>query len=87
MIPKMPSLGLLLEHPLFNSYNLRMQEVNVNVEQADPEYRPAIDFDLHAEKITAFKEQYIYSRMRSSEERVEVYVHYEFADIFIHFIS
>lgn len=73
MIPKMPSLGLLLEHPIFDSYNLRMQEVNVNVELTDPEYRPALDFDIHAEKIKAFKEEHIYSRMRQSEERVEVY--------------
>ncbi|KLO04316.1 pseudouridine synthase, partial [Schizopora paradoxa] len=73
MIPKMPSLGLLLEHPIFSSYNARMQEVNVNVELTDPDYRPALDFDVHAEKIKAFKEEYIYSRMRSSEERVQVF--------------
>ena len=68
-IPKMPSLGLLLEEPLFNSYNGRMTVHNQNYKPTDADYRPLIDFDLHREKIDAFKEEFIYKNMRGIEDR------------------
>ncbi|KAF6761630.1 pseudouridine synthase [Ephemerocybe angulata] len=68
-IPKMPSLGLLLEEPLFNSYNGRVAESNTKLQSTDPDYRPAIDFELHREKINAFKEEFIYKNMRGIEDR------------------
>ena len=68
-IPKMPALGLLLEEPLFDSYNERMATLNENLQPTDAEYRPAIDFDIHREKMNAFKEEYIYRNMREVEDR------------------
>lgn len=66
----MPSLGLLLEEPLFASYNSRMATVNEKLSGPDdPEYRPPIDFELHREKITEFKEKFIYKNMREIEDR------------------
>jgi len=68
-VPKMPSLGLLLEEPLFDSYNQRMGVINSKLEPTDHEYRPLIDFDLHRDKINAFKEKFIYQNMRQIEDR------------------
>ena len=68
-IPKMPALGLLLEEPLFDSYNERMTTLNEQLQPTDAEYRPVIDFDIHREKMNAFKEEYIYSNMREVEDR------------------
>jgi len=66
----MPSLGLLLEAPIFDSYNTRMMEtVNEKVTPDDKEYRPPIDFANHAEEIMKFKQEQIYSRMRDIEDR------------------
>lgn len=67
-IPKMPSLGLLLEEPLFNSYNGRMAAGNERLQPTDADYRPPIDFEVHREKIDAFKEQFIYKNMRGIED-------------------
>ncbi|KAF8817434.1 pseudouridine synthase [Phlegmacium glaucopus] len=69
LIPKMPALGLLLEEPLFDSYNQRMAALNEKLQPTDAEFRPVIDFDIHREKINAFKEKYIYSNMREVEDR------------------
>jgi len=68
-IPKMPALGLLLEEPLFGSYNERMETLNEKLQPSDPDYRPVIDFDIHREKMNAFKEEYIYTNMREVEDR------------------
>lgn len=68
-VPKMPSLGLLLEEPLFDSYNQRMSVINSKLEPKDPEYRPLIDFDLYRDQIDAFKDKFIYSTMRGVEDR------------------
>ena len=70
----MPSLGLLLEHPIFDSYNRKIAGYNENVKEDDPLFRPAIDFDIHREKIEQFKQDHIYSRMRDIEDRGGVYV-------------
>lgn len=70
----MPSLGLLLEQPIFESYSKRVLDINVSkgLSEEHPDYRPAIEFDLHKAEIEKFKDEQIYSRMRASEERVEV---------------
>ena len=70
----MPSLGLLLEYPIFDSYNNRMAAINKELTPADAEYRPPIDFGVHTETIERFKDAYIYSRMRDIEDRGGVYV-------------
>lgn len=68
-IPKMPALGLLLEYPIFDSYNRKVAESTAQLQPTDPEYRNPIDFEVHREKIDAFKQEHIYSRMRSIEEQ------------------
>jgi len=65
----MPSLGLLLEHPIFDTYNAKVAGINENVQPSDVEYRPPIDFSLHQESITQFKQKYIYDNMRGIEDR------------------
>jgi tRNA pseudouridine38-40 synthase len=68
-VPKMPSLGLLLEEPLFDSYNQRMSVINEKFQPGDPDYRPLIDFGIHREKMDAFKDKFIYKNMREVEDR------------------
>ncbi len=68
-VPKMPALGLLLEEPLFESYNQRMATINQKLKPTDAEYRPPIDFTQHRDKINSFKEQFIYKTMREVEDR------------------
>ncbi|KAI0306054.1 pseudouridine synthase [Multifurca ochricompacta] len=72
-IPKMPSLGLLLEHPIFESYNRKVGNVNEKLSPEDPEFRPPIDFDIHLEAIEEFKQAHIYDRMREIEDRRAVF--------------
>ncbi|KAI0907047.1 pseudouridine synthase [Ustulina deusta] len=59
-IPKAPSLGLLLERPVFDTYNRRATE-NLNLE--------ALDFSNHEKEIQAFKEEHIYHRIFELEEQ------------------
>jgi len=80
-IPKMPSLGLLLEHPIFASYNDKVSRVNENLQPTDPEYRPPIDFDIHHDTMEKFKQEYIYNNMRLIEDRDGVF------DAWIHSID
>ncbi|PFH51845.1 hypothetical protein AMATHDRAFT_141626 [Amanita thiersii Skay4041] len=68
LVPKMPSLGLLLEEPVFNSYNGRMAVINEKLHPGDPAYRPPIDFDLHRDEIIKFKDDFIYKNMREVED-------------------
>jgi len=68
-IPRMPSLGLLLEGPIFDSYNTKVSAVNQKLQPTDVEYRPPIDFSLHSSAIGEFKQKYIYDTMRIVEDR------------------
>lgn len=65
----MPALGLLLEEPLFDSYNQRMDLINEKFKPTDPDYRPPIDFGQHRDKMNFFKEQLIYKTMRQVEDK------------------
>jgi len=65
----MPALGLLLEHPIFDSYNSKVASVNANIQPTSPDYRPPIDFELYRDKIEEFKQNYIYENMRMVEDR------------------
>ncbi|KAF8637584.1 hypothetical protein AX17_002653 [Amanita inopinata Kibby_2008] len=67
LVPKMPSLGLLLEEPVFDSYNGRMAVINEKLDPSDPAYRPPIDFDLFGDQINRFKDEFIYKNMREVE--------------------
>ena len=68
-IPKMPSLGLLLEHPVFDSYNTKVSKLSEKLEPSDPDYRPPIDFALHRDAIESFKREHIYAKMRAIEDQ------------------
>jgi tRNA pseudouridine38-40 synthase len=59
-IPKAPSLGLLLERPIFDSYNKRAKH--------DLEKEP-IDFDKFKREMEEFKQREIYERMYRDEEK------------------
>lgn len=59
-IPKAPGLGLLLERPVFETYN----------ERAEKEYsKEKIDFDKFKDAMEEFKQREIYDRIFREEER------------------
>ncbi|KAL7655086.1 tRNA pseudouridine synthase 1, variant 2 [Aspergillus niger] len=62
-IPKAPGLGLLLERPVFDSYNRKTHETG-----KDP-----IDFDKHADTINEFKQREIYDRIFREEEETHAF--------------
>ncbi|KAI0640792.1 tRNA pseudouridine synthase [Trametes meyenii] len=68
-IPKMPALGLLLEYPIFESYSRRVAGVNAKLQPDDPEFRAPIDFEAHRAQLDDFKQNHIYSKMRSIEDQ------------------
>lgn len=57
-IPKVPGLGLLLERPVFDSYN------NLQAAQND---RPRLEFNKWEEKMEEFKQKEIYQRIFEEE--------------------
>ncbi|KAG8624751.1 hypothetical protein KVT40_007818 [Elsinoe batatas] len=57
-IPKVPGLGLLLERPVFDTYNKN---------QAQKFGREQLDFGKHDEKIEKFKREQIYGRIWDEE--------------------
>ncbi|KAI1306371.1 pseudouridine synthase [Xylaria venustula] len=59
-IPKAPSLGLLLERPVFDTYNKRATE-NLGLEE--------LNFANHEKEIQAFKEEHIYRHIFELEEK------------------
>ncbi|MCJ1223399.1 tRNA pseudouridine synthase 1 [Toensbergia leucococca] len=59
-IPKAPGLGLLLERPVFDSYNERMGGQNG---------RERIEFDKFSKEMEEFKQREIYERIFREEER------------------
>ena len=65
IIPKAPGLGLLLERPVFDTYNERMKGEND---------RNPINFDRYEEEIREFKQREIYERIFREEERDSVCV-------------
>lgn len=67
-LPKAPALGLLLEQPIFESYNRKATEASANIDPSDPAYRPTIDFEPYQTEIAKFKEEHIHSRMRMQED-------------------
>lgn len=61
-IPKAPGIGLFLDRPLFNTYNLR----------APQHSRDPIDFDKYEDKIDEFKREHIYKTMYTEEAQTAV---------------
>jgi tRNA pseudouridine38-40 synthase len=66
----MPALGLMLEYPIFSSYNNKVSAINKGLDEMHADYRPPLDFGAYTSKMEAFKEQYIYTAMREVESRV-----------------
>lgn len=63
-IPKAPSLGLLLERPIFDSYNKRAKgDLGKEI----------IDFDKYKTEMDEFKQREIYERMYRDEEKENVF--------------
>ena len=63
-IPKAPSLGLLLERPIFDSYNKRA---------TGDLGKEIIDFDKYKKEMDEFKQREIYERMYRDEEKENVF--------------
>ncbi|CDO73347.1 hypothetical protein BN946_scf185008.g110 [Trametes cinnabarina] len=72
-VPKMPALGLLLEYPIFESYNRRVAAINAKLQPGDPEYRTPIDFEVHRAQLDEFKQNFIYAKMRSIEDQFGIF--------------
>jgi tRNA pseudouridine38-40 synthase len=64
-IPKAPSLGLLLERPVFDSYNKRAKH--------DHGKEP-LDFSKYEQEMEAFKQKEIYERIYRDEEKSNMQV-------------
>ncbi|KAF9240711.1 pseudouridine synthase [Melanogaster broomeanus] len=75
LVPKMPALGLLLEYPIFDSYNRRVATINERekYDASHADFRPAIDFEQYRETIDAFKQKFIYTDMRAAEDRYGIF--------------
>ncbi|KAL4078630.1 pseudouridine synthase [Scleroderma yunnanense] len=73
MVPKMPALGLLLEYPIFETYNKRVGTHNEKLDPSNVDYRPEIDFEVHRSAIDEFKQKYIYDNMRNTEDRCGIF--------------
>ena len=65
-IPKAPGLGLLLERPVFDTYNQRLE--------SDQSERLPIDFTKYEKEMWEFKQREIYERIFREEEHDNQYV-------------
>ena len=63
-IPKLPGLGLLLERPVFDTYNQRASEQF---------HKETLDFDKYAQVIREFKQREIYDRIFREEEETNTF--------------
>jgi tRNA pseudouridine38-40 synthase len=70
-IPKAPGLGLLLERPVFDSYNKRAVE---------DLQREKIDFTKYEAEINEFKQREIYERIYREEEKENQYDAHPYSD-------
>lgn len=72
-IPKAPALGLLLESPVFETYNLKLLDLGYN----------HIDFGQYKQQVDEFKMKYIYDKIYSEETKDSVFHgFFEFIDTF-----
>lgn len=72
-IPKAPPLGLLLECPVYETYNEKLEDFGYN----------KIDFSRYDEEMNAFKMKNIYDKIYAEETRENVYHgFFEFLDTF-----
>ncbi|KAG8900165.1 tRNA pseudouridine synthase 1 [Tulasnella sp. 403] len=80
VVPMAPALGLLLEQPIFGSYNERVRSDNralakqkVTPEELASRRRDEIDYSKHEAEIHQFKVAFIYERMRREEAESNVF--------------
>ncbi|KAG5355045.1 tRNA pseudouridine synthase 1 [Yarrowia sp. B02] len=73
-IPKAPALGLLLERPVYDSYNKKLQG----------EFgREGVHFDNWNDQIEAFKHKFIYDKIYAEEKGQHVFhAFFSFVDVF-----
>lgn len=72
-IPKAPALGLLLECPVYETYNEKLEDMGYN----------KIDFSRYQEEMDAFKMKNIYDKIYSEEIKENVFHgFFEFLDTF-----
>ncbi|KAI5956926.1 PUS1 [Candida jiufengensis] len=70
-IPKAPSLGLLLENPVFDAYNFKLKDNLYDI----------IDFNKYSEQMLEFKMKYIYDKIYNEEiEQNSFYGFFGFID-------
>lgn len=66
-VPKAPSLGLLLDRPIFGSYNSNV------LKSTFAAAKEPINFDLYQEEVEEFRRRVIYEKMREEEEASNVF--------------
>lgn len=72
-IPKAPALGLLLEQPVYDGYNKRLQDFGYK----------EIDFQNYADQMEAFKKKHIYDKIYAEEVKENVFnAFFNFIDTF-----
>ncbi|SGZ50637.1 CIC11C00000004363 [Sungouiella intermedia] len=72
-IPKAPALGLLLECPVYETYNEKLEDMGYN----------KLDFSRYNTEMDAFKMKYIYDKIYGEEIKENVYHgFFEFLDTF-----
>ncbi|KAK6341255.1 tRNA pseudouridine synthase 1 [Orbilia brochopaga] len=62
-IPKAPALGLLLDHPVFETYN----------KKADQHGRSHLTFEPYKDKIQEFKQKHIYDKLFMEEQKLQTF--------------
>lgn len=62
-IPKAPALGLLLENPVFDGYNIKLTK---------SDYQP-IDFTKFSKEMNDFKMKYIYNKIYAEESKENIF--------------
>ncbi|KDN46106.1 pseudouridine synthase [Tilletiaria anomala UBC 951] len=83
-VPKAPGLGLLLEHPVFDTYNKRIQGSNKGIQnkmeklkgdveeierlQLGQQLREPVEYTAYEADMVTFKQKFIYDRIFSTEE-------------------
>jgi tRNA pseudouridine38-40 synthase len=69
LIPKAPSLGLLLQEPRFGTYNKHVTEENelAGARGQTDRMRELIEWEPLRERVDEFKREFIYSRIRAEE--------------------
>lgn len=69
VIPKAPSLGLLLQEPRFGTYNEHIADENeLAIARGETDrVRETIEWESLREQIEEFKREFIYSRIRAEE--------------------